>query len=793
MTPSMPGPHSDDATLAAGEGRPLSPGSVFAGRYLVEGPLGEGGMGSVHAVLDRELGERVALKVLSTVAEVRPEALDRFRREVRVARRITHRNAARTFDIGEHAGLHFLTMELVDGESLAERLARQQRLTPAHVSEVGQQICDGLAAVHDAGMIHRDLKPANVLLETTGRVVLTDFGIARPTAPNDRVTREPGQMVGTPHYMAPEQVMGETLTAHTDLYALGLLLYEMATGQLPFERDSAIATAMARLHEPPTRPDRHTNLPAPLVTAIMACLHRTPADRPADARAVRDLLSMVSAQPPTGPSKPGTDPIPSVDALTVPPGTSSARSFCSVNVGERSLAVLPMRYRGPPDDAYVAEAITEQLIDLLSMTRGLRVPAAGATEPFAERRDPRAVREALGVDVVVDGTVQRSGARLRVAVRLLDANDGYQTWSERFEGELQDVFELQDDIATRIAETLRLRFETSHFEVSAPPEALELYMRARVLMRDFGMGGVDGAPALLARCLELAPDLPPALASYAVVCARMWFMLGEDPWAARCEDAVNRALFHGPKLPDTHLAAARMHGQRAQFGEAARSIHKALELAPTHAAAHTYLGIMQCEAGRSNEGIRHIELGLELAPTDRMPLLTAVRHLLLHDHDERAEALAQRLLDEEPGAGVALTMMRLRVAVWRRDPEAIARWRDALPNTHWHLPRLVLSGAGFALGEIDQTELRACFDELVQPGLSRRYHALHEQLLVEGLLAGERPDLALPVLETLAQEVLVDVDWLEHCPLMEQLRDEARMVDVRTKVRARARAIWSMT
>ncbi|MCA9706494.1 MAG: protein kinase [Myxococcales bacterium] len=791
MTPAS----GDDVTVMGGEARSPTPGSLFAGRYLVEKRIGEGGMGSVHAVLDRELGERVALKVLTTEGTLRPETVERFRREVRVARKITHRNAARTFDIGEHAGLHFLTMELVEGESLAALLGRGP-LAPERVIEIGRQICDGLGAVHEAGIVHRDLKPANVLLEAGGRVVLTDFGVARSTIEDDGVTREGVLLVGTPRYMAPEQVAGEPLTPRTDLYALGLLLYEAATGRLPFAAKDAIGTAMARLHELPESPLRHVDLPPPLTAAIMACLERDPARRPASAAALRAMLGG-EPEASTGTGE-GSDPM--LAASSAPSGTDSSGShrFASLDVGEQCLAVLPLRYRGPADDAYLAEALTEQLIDLLSMTRGLRVPAAGATEPFADRRDPRAVREALGVDAVVDGTMQKGGSQLRVAIRLVDAHTGYQTWSERFDGELEDVFQLQDRIATKVAETLRLQLESTRFRFTGPPEAMELYMRARVRMRNYHLGGTepDGAPALLRRCLDQAPDFAPALAAYAMVCARMWFFYGqrdgEHEWAAECERSVARALEVGPGLPDTHLAAARMYWQLGRFRESARALQQALDLAPTHAAAHGYLGVLQCEAGRSKEGFEHIELALELEPTDVSPLLTAVHHMALHGDHERLEASIRRVWDTMPDARFPIKVMRLRIALWHRDPVEIRRWRDALSHVDKPFRPFVEVVASHVLGEATADEVQASLDANAPPTASLRYRALVEQVQVEGLLARGELEPALEGLERLAAGVLVDVDWLEHCPLMEPLRADPRMFKVRAKVRERAQAIWTI-
>lgn len=792
----------DDATIAAGEGR-LGPGSVLAARYVLGQVIGEGGMGSVYEALDRELGESVALKLLP--ARARPEALERFRREVRLARRVTHRNAARTFDIGEHGELHFLTMELVRGESLAALLQREAPLEPTRVAELGAQICEGLAAVHEVEIIHRDLKPANVLVEPSGRVVLTDFGVARPASEAEAITRDASSLVGTPHYMAPEQVAGETLSARSDLYALGVVLYEACTGRLPFRRDTVLATAVARLSEAPPPITDHAAVPAALAELVMGCLQREPSRRPASARELGERLTELARTAPTRPSGAGagagaseqTLPAPASSPATGRPPSSGGTSFASCNVGERGLAVLPLRYRGPQDDAYMAEALTEQLIDLLSMTKGLKVPAAGATEAFADRRDPRAVKEALGVDTVVDGTMQRSGSLLRVSIRLLDADTGYQTWSERFDGELQDVFELQDRIAARVAETLRLQLETHRFAYSASAEATALYMRARVQMRTFSMGGrgPGGAVQLLEECLRLAPRFPPALAAHAMVCGQMWFLWGGHDeardWEQTCEAAVVAAKEHASALPDTHLAAARLHTQRGRYAEAARALHRALQLAPTHAAAHSYLGILQCEAGRTREGLRHIDLAMELEPSELSPLLTAARHRLLHGQREQYEALMDRLWSQDAETRFPLIITRLRVAGWDRDLEAVRRWTDALALERRDQEPFPLVLGRYVLGEVDEAALLEALERVSPRGGSPRYRSLMEQLTVEVMLARGEEIRGLRRLEALAEGILVDVDWIENCPLLVSLRGRPEVQRARSKVRERAQAIWS--
>lgn len=787
---------SDDTTSPRPHAGDVTPGSVLAGRYEVGITLGVGGMGSVHLAIDRELGERVALKVLSRATDARTDVLERFRREVRMARRVAHRNAVRTFDIGEHEGLHFLTMELVEGESLAALLRREGSLPQERLVDFGRQICEGLAAVHEAGIVHRDLKPSNVLVASSGRVVLTDFGVARPTTADDTLTQDSRVIVGTPHYMAPEQLTGGPVTAQSDLYALGLVLYEMATGCRPFDRPAIVATASARLREDPEPLHHHVSVPAWLEHAIMACLEREPGRRPRDAGTVRTLLVPHAIDTDTKLDHPGdathaSEAPPTLGSTVVHEGFEGAPA--------QGLAVLPLRYRGPADDAYLAEAMTEQLVDLLSMTRGLRVPAVGATQRFAENRDPRAVREALGVDAVVDGTVQRMGSQLRVAVRLLDARTGYQTWSDHLDGELRDVFALQDRIASRVVETLRLRLESSRWEGTVPVEAIEPYLRARLRMRSFLVGGAgpEGAAALLERCLELAPEFAPAWAAYATVCARMWFFQGgrqgDRGWHARGTEAIERALALGPRLPDTHLGVARMRAEEGRFAEAVSSLQRALELAPTHAAAHAFLGTLQCEAGRPAEGIRQIELAVDLDPVHVSPLITVARHLAMHGERERCEAIMQRLWHDDPDTRFAAMTLYLRVALWEADLEQLRHWRDAVATTRMDRAILVQTTASYALGEVDEATLLATLETIApQGGCSPRFRALQEQCVVEGLLVRGQDDAALTRLEGLAEHILIDVDWLDRCALLLRLAAEPRMWTVQQKVRNRVQELWAL-
>ncbi|HVI02275.1 MAG TPA: serine/threonine-protein kinase, partial [Enhygromyxa sp.] len=468
----------DDATIAVRTG--VSVGSLFAERYQIEKLLGRGGMGSVYRVHDREVGETVALKLLdATVAT--PESIERFRREVRLARRVTHRNAARTYDLGEHHGWRFLTMEFVDGESLRTHVNRKPP-NPARAVGFARQIADGLAAAHAAGVVHRDLKPANVLLERSGRVVITDFGIARGLQSSD-ATLQTGGLLGTPAYMAPEQIMGEDIGAPADLYALGLILFEMLTGRLPFVGDSPMAIALARLHQSLPVFESEPGIPGRLAPILARCLAREQSQRISSAAELGELLAAAANElaKDLG-SDLGTDDgtLGMPTSMTVSTVTRSATPGLTntpTTPTGRALAVLPFRFRGPESERYVAESLSDELIDVLSTMRGLRVSGSGATARFADAadRDPRTIGADLEVDVIVDGTVQLAGKRVRISARLLDVASGFQLWSERYDGALEDVFELQDKMGKRIAEALRLKLEDIAHRGEAPVEAIEAY------------------------------------------------------------------------------------------------------------------------------------------------------------------------------------------------------------------------------------------------------------------------------------------------------------------------------
>ena len=392
---------------------------LIAGRYALLSLLGSGAMGTVYRASDTELDEIVALKVLKKELAGSADMLERFRREVKLARRVTHRNVARTFDIGEHLGDRFLTMEYIAGQMLAIRLERYGRLDPHEAAAIARDIAGGLAAAHAAGVVHRDLKPENVVIATDGRAVITDFGIARALAEAEHArggglrgrpaATFAGAIVGTPAYMAPEQVEGRAdLDARADLYALGVMLYELATGETPWPGDSAFSVAAARLLNPPPDPRKIVpDLPDTFVAIVHKLMARDREERFESAEETARALAVVGS------------------GLT---RTLVTAPRVPVRVAQKRIAVMPIANLGELADNYLADAVGEELADRLGTLPGVAVTARGDTQRLAGL-DAREAGRALGVDAVISGSVRRTGKTVKIALRLVTVQDGFQLWS----------------------------------------------------------------------------------------------------------------------------------------------------------------------------------------------------------------------------------------------------------------------------------------------------------------------------------------------------------------------------
>lgn len=743
---------------------PLAVGERFANRYRVERLLGQGGMGAVYAAFDENLGERIALKVLFADRAVHAQALARFQREVRLARRVTSPHVARTHDIGCSEGVHYLTMELIDGVSLKDRIKRDGAMTVTETLRIGSALARGLSTAHAAGVLHRDLKPANVMLGTDGRVVITDFGIARPKGDGGIDDIQTIGFIGTPRYMAPEVIEGSAFDERSDLYALGIIVMEMLTGT-PY-RLSEMGD------DDPTRVDTlqlDADVPPALEMLVRSMLRLAPGGRPSSAREVVDALAGVAQ-----PAATGATATPAV----VPPLPSGNR-----------MLVLPFKARGDHEAEEFAEVLTEELVDVLARNSGFIVLPHRADEDDTVEAGARA-----NAEWVVGGTVSRRGSRVRVSVRVTSVEDGAQLFSEKLEAEVADVFDLEDRIARRVGEALREEVTLVARRGSADAAAVDLYLRGRRKDRSQSLKRGAGLEDFAA-AIERAPDFGVAIAAHAISAVRRWWVQGHGDQGEQNKRAVaasvERALRQAPDLAETHLAAGLYASQRGDYPTAVEALGRALDIAPTCALALDYLGQLECEAGRGEPGSRRIELARALDPSVVAGQAWVARWLALCGNPDQAVRHLDRVDAEQGLASVNRTQMRMRIAAWQRDQTALSHCHDLLPVSvpGGQIERL-RDYIDIALGKIAIDAYHPVTMALVEAASNDRYATYALQLAAEvSCLVGE-PSRGAEYVTIASRRALADVDWLERCPALAPMRELPPYPVLLRHVRKSARAIW---
>lgn len=741
----------DEATIDIGGVLPemgVSAGGpvILAGRYLLLGLLGTGGMGTVYRARDLDLSEEIAVKVLRRELVANPSIVARFKQEVRLARRVTHRNVARTFDTGEDGGERFITMEYVDGEALADRLAKQGKLPLGEALDLAGSICAGLAAAHAAGIVHRDLKPENVLVEQNGRVVLTDFGMALTfeDAEGDTVVDGSNELVGTPVYMAPEQVEGRVdIDARADVYALGAMLYEMVTGERPWRGDTAWAVASARLLSPPPDPRAVVpDLPEAVSRVITRAMSKSRDDR------YRDIEDMANE----------------LSTITLPSGPVSLRGHRAslpsmpdlpVEIGTKAVAVLPFAYAAAEDEIY-SEGIMLDLIDALAAVEGLRVRGPRASSEHAPQgRDVRAAGQTLGVQAVIDGSLRRAGGRVQVVARLTAVVDGFQLWASRIEHAEEDWFALVADIGRGVMGALTVRERTSPIRELVDPARLGDYLDAR-----YRLLHASSAEALEA-IFRLAQSDDGRLIALAAQAgwrrARGEEEEGGDASRDRTADTAGRAIALAPELATPRLVLARIGLAQGTLVEAARALRESLRLAPGAPEIQALFGRVLALVGRPRQGLTFLDAALTLEPTLEEASCDALRvRALLGEWGaiERAAASPARSPDHD--------FMLARLALWHPDPglaHAVARIPGLSPRA------AMLASAKRGQGGI-QGALQAV--RASQPNtVEERVESL--QIEAEVLASAGDETAALSQIEAASNLGLSDVTWLERCPLLAAL------------------------
>jgi len=685
--------------------------------YEILAPLGAGGMGEVYRARDTRLGRDVAIKVLPTTVASSPKDLARFEREAKTVAGLNHPNIVVLHSIEEAGGIRFLTMELVEGRDLSS-LVSPGGLPLAQVLNVAIALADALAAAHERGVVHRDLKPANVMVTREGRVKVLDFGLAKWAAPNANADltqaatvasalSSDGQIVGTIPYMAPEQIRGEAVDARTDLFALGIVIYELASGKRPFTGESHIEAGYAILREQPRLlSSMRTDLPSDLDRIVSRCLEKSPRERFQTALDVANELRELRKELQRDAS--GQSARPTSDKVA-------------------SIAVLPFLNRSASaDDEYFSDGLADELLNVLSKIKGLRVIARSSAFTFKGKPTTAAeIGRALDVATLLEGSVRKSGERVRISVQLVNVADSSHLWSETYDRTLEDIFAVQDDIAQSVVKELRALLlgqeadskesGDARAEVAAAavgrgrnPEAHRLFLQGRYQYTRIANADLTAGIEMLKRAVELDPEH-----------ALAWATLGQAyPWAAGTglmppdegmklgRAAAERALAIEPNLAEGHTALGLVrHWYEFDWSGAEASFARALELAPRSADALQAAGMLEYCLGRFDRALELLRRSIDSDPLSMLGPTYVANTLFSAGRLAEAEAEIRALLARSTSPSRGRGRLALVLVAQGRTEEALVEamaesgemWRLwSLAIVDWTLGRTIESDEALA-------------------------------------------------------------------------------------------------
>jgi len=608
-------------------------------------------MGAVYKAYDKDLDRTVALKLVRPELTVDPGAMQRFKQELLLASKISHKNILRIHDLGDVNGIKFISMAYVEGEDLHQVLKKGGKLAVDRAVRIARQLSAALEAAHNEGVVHRDLKPQNILIDKADSAYISDFGLAKSLESDSAGMTRTGQVLGTPRYMSPEQVEAKPADHRSDLYSLGLIFYEMLTGVVPFAGDSAMQVMFQRLKEKPKNPKQlNPELPDYMARLIMKCLEKNPAQRYqsagevlADLEAERapslSFTRSVQITLPVVPSRPWLIAlggvlvlaailfaIPAVRHRVFGPSAVTGEN-APPQAPQKYLAVLPFRVVGDPAAlGYVADGLVEALSAKLFQLKNVHVASAAEVEKASQKSSLgqkgslEKIAHELGASLIVQGALQGTRDKIRVVMDLEDVGGGKRLWTQEFSGVPQDLLTLEDQIYGKLVDALELKPNTEEMaRTTAHPtediEAYDLYLKGRAAMRQRqNVKNVEAAIRYFEDALRKDSKFALAYSGLAAASLAMYQEKKDSAWADKALNAAEQGQTLNNNLPEVHFALGSGYGFTGKSAQAVVELTRALELAPNSDEGYRRLGEVYRNMGRKEESIRAYERAVQINP-----------------------------------------------------------------------------------------------------------------------------------------------------------------------------------
>lgn len=787
----------------------LEIGTTFAGRYQVIEELGKGGMGRVYKVLDKEIREKLALKLLNPEISANERMIERFRNELKFARKISHRNVCRMFDLGDEEGTRYITMEYVPGEDLKTSIRRMGPLNVGKAIFIAKQVCEGLAEAHRIGIVHRDLKPRNIMIDREGNVRIMDFGIAR-SLEVEGIT-DSGVMIGTPKYMSPEQVEGEAIDQRSDIYCLGVILYEMVTGKVPFDGDTALSIALKQKTEIPPEPSElNPQIPDDLSQVIMKCLEKNKEKRCQTAEELLSILNQVEKDIPTKDRvisrrkyeekarKQWNITIPLIlffiAAAIVggyfllsrqPSAEKFKREPISIFEWEHSLAVLPVEDLSPQkDQEALCEGMLDDIITKLSSIKELKVsPKLSVVKYKNTDKDIKEIGKELNVQSILVLTLQRENNTIRINGRLHDASEGFPIRTYRFERNFEGYFKIQDEISDDIAQTLEVRPAEERLRAikkrePTDVEAYEYFVKGNYYETRYSdlheEADFEMALGMFKKSTEIDPDYALAYWGLGNLYEARYVKTDNKRYLDNMLKNFERAFEIDPHLAEANLGLGWAYFYKEDLDSAYQSFKRAFEIDPNSLSINYHTGSFFKSIGLYQQAAKYYLRAIDIDSTYVLSYdLLAVCYMYIGEF-EKAVGWLKEALDVEPeNCDLHLNYARQLIMMGdydeaEKEVDMAEKIRPNYPMIRYHRAWvLAAKGEGEEALSLNKGRLPFMYDSTsIFSSLGMKDEAI--QSIEEGISEGFEK----------IQDYLYSYPILIHNPFYSNLRDDSRFKEI---------------